>query len=688
MCAKSPRDVSARFLFFLSIVSKILTTLQYSGSANFDVVFDDTQIKHVALNGVGQVSSFTVGMPFTTAPTKLPIETGGKSYYAGENGIANYRVGKLLFPAGRRGVNSLFMFDMNTGQWSDIEVYCKPIGVAFWYIGEIVGFCEVSYNSPTPCVPYFKLQRRSGQWMDISGRGLCSYPLSTTNLTNPVILSYASQYGYSVKLYVAERETDVLHEIDLGKQESERYNISSLGDHELKIDHIAPAVAKDGSFTGIRIETLADSSNSIYHILFSSTTQQFSQTDVQTETIAFDSYYLNYLVSFTANLRTMIVSYRNGTTRQYPLAITLDDPVQCENMVGPDSHHLVCLTENGLSPQMINTADGTNTTILVSDSPVANLGVLNENTFYLLNTHQELSLHTIANSSSVHIGTYTVRSNNNFTLMGFTSNITFNINHVTANESNSTTLDEEDSNPLNPGNQTGTTNITTESPETNTPTNGTGTTTTINTGTTEVTASTDVTTDKPEETTATSHPSDASSTKETNNTEIDIPVGRQNEGPNNQTIELSIGAWIAVCILGGVIVVLVVFIIAAVIVVRHQLCHNSKHNFEKLTLSQTTSICTEDRNSLQQYGGKDTFSQPVDKLQMTPDVPGSKPISVQRNSSPIGSTYCDNKSEQFVTCVDVDQQSTISARQCSDENTSMAPTPTLRFSPDGTDLNS
>jgi len=105
------------------------------------------------------------------------------------------------------------MFDMDTRQWSDTDTYCKPVGVA--NVGyNIVGFCDVISNL-TPCVPYFKVQQtRDGQWTDVSSGGLCSYSLSTTNLTNPVILSYPSQYGYLAILYIAERETGVLHEID------------------------------------------------------------------------------------------------------------------------------------------------------------------------------------------------------------------------------------------------------------------------------------------------------------------------------------------------------------------------------------------------------------------------------------------------------------------------------------------
>jgi len=658
MFAKPSREVQTTRLlfFFLSTVSRILAQ-ECSGSANFDVVFDDTEIKRVAVNEVNQVSSFTVGKPFTLSTT-LPLLPRGKSSYAGENGVAYYWIGKMLFPAGRRGLYSLFIFDMDTGRWSDTDVYCKPVGAAFWYSSEleIVGFCEVNNSSPTPCIPYFKLKLINGQWTDVSGHGLCSYDLSTTNLTNPIILSFFSQYGYSVKLYIAERETGVLHEIDLGQQLTEHYNIPDQGENDLKINHIVPVATNDGSFTGVRIE--AWSPNSIKHVLFSSLTQQFLQTDVQTETIAFDSYNLNYFVSFTESLRTLIVSFRNGTTRQYPLAVTVDDPGECENVARPYSHHLICLTENGRIPVMINTVDGTNQTIPVGDSSVANLGMLNENSFYVLNSHQELSLFMIANSGVVHIGTYTVRSGNNFRLMGFSSNITCNISLIIANESNSMNTANEDGNSTN---ETGSTNTTTNVP-TNTPT--------ISTGTTEVTDSTHVSTEKAEETTATSYPNNTSGTEESdNNIRTGSPVGKPNEGSNNQTANLSTGAWIVICVLIAVIAGLVVFIIVVIIVIRQQHCCNSKR---QLALSHSTSILSEDGNSLQQGDSKDAISQTVgkEKLQLTPD---SKPNSVHRTLSSGGIYY--DKSEQFVIYVDTDRVSIISAQPCSDENTSMPQTP-------------
>ena len=659
-----------RFIACLALVGVILATTcanpQCDGTASVTVVYEDTQIRRVVWNGVNQVSSFAVGTPFTA--TRLSLETDKESY-AGENGIAGYPANNFWFPAGTRGPNSLYMFGTDTLQWSDIDVYCKPVGVhAFGY--DIVGFCEVN-SSPTPCLPYFKVQLRGGQWTDISGRGLCSYSLASTNLTNPVILSYPSQYGYSVELYVAEQETGILHVLDLSNPQSECYNIPRVGDHALKIIRIVPAVAKDGSFAGIRIELSVESSGSVHHVLFSS--GRFTQTSIQTETIVYDSYNLNYFVSFAANLRTMIVSFRNGT-RQYTLPVTLDDPVRCENLVGPNSHYLVCLADNGLIPLLINIANGTSQTIPIRDSPVTKLGTLNENMFYLVNSHQKLSLYVVNSSSIVHIGTYTVRSNSNFKLMDFTSNISCSVD--VANESNNIDLINQTD---EPNNQTITTNHTSDEPgdmPTNTPINETGpTNATVTTG---ITDSTNVSTDKPKETNVTSHPSNTDDTSEANNTEADGPdSNKQTEDSDNSNNKT--GEWIVICILGIVVVVLVVPIIVILVVMIRQL--TSKHH--KLILSQR--VTAEDGTRSQKDIDK-LIPNPVGKQQPTPDdIPESKPTSFVKSLSFTGGSCGDNRSEHFVPFVEAN--SIKSPHPCSDENSSPAPSPDLRFSPDGTDLN-
>ncbi|XP_065916450.1 uncharacterized protein [Dysidea avara] len=328
---------------------------------------------------------------------------------------------------------------MDTETWNTIDVYCRPVGVA--YRGdEIVGFCAVNDSVPIPCVSYFKVSMRDGVWTDISRRGLCSYSLSTTNLTNPVILQYVSQIGHSVKLYIAEQGTSTLHEIDLGEQESETYD---YGDHDLKIDRLVPAIANNGSFIGIRIElSTNDFLNGVVHSYFSSTTQSFSQSVISTETVAFNSYNLTYLVSFTANLRTLIV-FEGGTTRQYSLVSTVDDPSKCKNMIGPDTHYLICLAQGSHGVMLINVtkfhSDEENISQIVptGNIQVIHIEVMNDKMFHLLNRQQEITFYVIVGPHVVPLETLTVR-NTGFRIINSASNIScVDHMHGSISESNS-----------------------------------------------------------------------------------------------------------------------------------------------------------------------------------------------------------------------------------------------------------
>ena len=119
-----------------------------------------------------------------------------------------------------------------------------------------------------------------------------------------------------MKLYFAERGTNILHEIDLGQQEHCCYYVPDNGEHELKIRHLVSAIANDGSFTGLRLESSTDSSIDIFNVMFSSTTQSFHQKVIPSETIAFNS---DNLVTFSDNLKTMILISKNGTVRSHSI---------------------------------------------------------------------------------------------------------------------------------------------------------------------------------------------------------------------------------------------------------------------------------------------------------------------------------------------------------------------------------
>ena len=640
-----------RFTAFLVVVGAMLADTraapQCSGSASVAVVYADTQIRSVVWSGVDQVSSVAVGTPFTPS-ARLPLDVGES--FAGESGVADYDGSNLLFPAAT--LNSLYTYSTVTGQWSDIDVYCKPVGVAYGH--DIVGFCEVDLASPTPCVPYFKVQWIGGQYTDLPG---CSHPLASTNLTNSVILSYDDQYGYSTKLYIAEQETGVFHEIDFGEQHSGRYNIPHVGDRELKVGRIVPVVAKDGSFTGVRIELFVQSSpNSIFHVLYSSTAQRFTQTNIQTETTAFDAYNLNYFVSFTANRRTMIVSFRDGTTRQYPLGATLDDPIQCENMAGADSHYLICHAENGLNPIMIDVINGTSQTIPVGESLVVKLGTLNANMFWLLNSHQELSLYLVNSSNVVLIGVYTVCSNTDFTLMNFSSNISCSFNHTTTNDTVTVSRNQTNTT-YGTNNSSNETENSDEIESTNAPTNETDPT--INT------SSTVIADDNNEKTNTTSHPSDLGTIKESGST------GGPNDSDKTVLIVLSV-------VIAALIVSIGVALTVILMIIRRS-C--SGHLSKKLELSRKViaSIPLSKGDDSSQQHGKEALSKPVDKAL---DAPGSKPTSIQRSLSLTCGTY---KSEKLIIYIDPDCESIKSPLPCSDGATTMAPSSGSRIGPDGTD---
>jgi len=390
--------------FILIIAASITTSQQCSSKLNVSILYDDGQIERVQLEGIDLFTAFPVT---ATTPISMELPPATIDSQAGENGLLfNEESYRYFLPLGNIGKRIMAVFDGATETWTSIGVYCEPVGLAIQSPNQIVGFCTV--NTTNNCVQYFRLaQQDGGNWVDVSESGLCSYTLSTTNLTNPVILQYESQYGYAVKLYFAEQGTNRLHEINLSEQESNYYDVPNYGEYELKITRLVSAIATDGSFTGLRIESSTSKSADVYHVLFSSTAQSFSQNVIQTETAAFDSSTLDYLVSFTANHKTMVVISEDGTKRQYELYSTLDGPIRCESMV----ESLICLAGNGLSPLLINVKTGTSQPITVGDSPVTRIGKLTKDTFYFLNSQQEMFFYVLG-SDLVHFGRFTVHSDN------------------------------------------------------------------------------------------------------------------------------------------------------------------------------------------------------------------------------------------------------------------------------------
>ena len=145
---------------------------------------------------------------------------------------------------------------------------------------------------------------------------------------------------------------------------------------------------------------------------------------VLTESTAFDSYDLDYLVTFNINRNTIFIK-QDGESQSFKLSHALDDPSQCQNLVGPATHYLICLAKNGHLPLLINITSNsvTNQTIPVDESKgIIKIGILAENRFYLLNDQQELSVYLIA-TTLICVGTYTVRPNTDFIITTASSDI-------------------------------------------------------------------------------------------------------------------------------------------------------------------------------------------------------------------------------------------------------------------------
>ena len=401
-----------------------------NGTVDFSILYNDGQIKSVRIDGVS--APIDTGTSTPTVPLGLPIFK--QEAFAGENGI-NVDNGYhfRLIPDGRSGSCVVHLFDYETKVWSTIDVYCHPLGLTYRRDrDEVVGFCAVNatYGPSVTCVPYFKLHIQDGQWVDVSRPGSCSQPLSTTNITNPVILQSDSDYEYDeTRLYFAEHGTNRLHEVSLSAGEATYYET----DATLKIDHLVPVKTSNASFFGLRVVCYhLENSFSFYHKLFlwqlDSTQQQqtgFIEESVQTESVAFDSYNLDYLVTFNANRNTVIIN-KDGQSQYYQNLPTLDYPIQCQNLAESSTHYLICLAGNGYLPLLINlTGDAITNKSLASDETkeIIRVEVLAKDTFYLLNNQQELSIYLLT-ATVMYLETYTVHPNFDFVIATASSDIT------------------------------------------------------------------------------------------------------------------------------------------------------------------------------------------------------------------------------------------------------------------------
>ena len=399
-----------------------------NGTVGFSILYEDGQIRNVSVDGVS--GSATDKETITPNPDALQrLRFTRRESFAGENGIEidNERFHILLIP-GRTSGYVVHLFNYVTKAWSTIAVYCQPSGIAYRpESDEIVGFCRVNttyYDGTITCVPYFVLRMENDEWVDVSRSGLCSQPLSTANITNPVILQGDTDIEFdAVRLYFGERGTNRLHEVSLSV--SGGSNFYDVDGATLKIDRLFQA-----SNSSLRVTCYTENSSDFYQksFLWQTETQPqqtgFTSGSVLTESTAFDSYNLNYLVTFSASRNTVII-IKDGESQSFQLSHALDDPSQCQNLVGPATHYLICLAENGHLPLLINITNNsvTNQTLPVDEfKRIVKTGMLTENIFYLLNDQQELSVYLIT-TMVICVGVYTVRSNTNFIITCTSSDI-------------------------------------------------------------------------------------------------------------------------------------------------------------------------------------------------------------------------------------------------------------------------
>lgn len=395
------------------IATTVTDTLQCAGRININIVYENTEVQQVQLEGIDLLTAHPVGTPLLT---KLPTPT--KEDYAGQNYVTIHEHHIQLFPAGKLGINILYLFDLLSKTWDTISVHCPPLGAAYVPSRDgISGFCAVNTNySGKQCVPYFTLQLKDGKWIDTSEFGYCSNPLSTTDLTNPVILqNFSTDYeAHVVKLYFAERGRNILHEVNLVECEAEVYDMPKYGNHVLGVNHLIPVITKDDSFFGLRIESLINNSSGVYQTLVSSSGSalQFAGKTIHTPSVTFNSYNLDYLVTF-ANNKTIVIIREEGTLIPFPLKATLQYPILCHNMpIGPNTHYMICRTSTGGALLInINDREVTSKIIPNGNSSIVGMGGLTDSAFYLLNDRNEM-LFFLLDTDLLQLGYYTVPSVN------------------------------------------------------------------------------------------------------------------------------------------------------------------------------------------------------------------------------------------------------------------------------------
>ena len=392
---------------------------QCNGTVSGTLVYGDGEVIRVEINGKDPVSSAVITQ--FSFPKFAPLNADQESY-AGENGITVEDDGHniLLFPGGNSGQQVIHLFNYTSKSTSTINVYCQPVSLAYRPADQrvddaIVGHCTL--NTTVMRVPYFGLGVRGGKWTDVSITGLYSNRLDTTNLTNTVILQYESDYdAFATKLYFADSST--LHEINLGYQGVDTYPLPNGN----QVYRLVPA--GNSSFPVLRVIFYNGDNSRYSHQYFFPSETRFISLFFDTDFVAYDSFDLSYLVMFV-NHNTLSIIRQDRSSKQFSLNITLDDPIQCENMViEPNVHYLICLADGGLHPVIINVIEPiTSKVIPVFDSQIIRIGMLAKDTFYLLTAEQEMLFYVVVNSEILYLGRYGLRHGIDYVVTSATNDI-------------------------------------------------------------------------------------------------------------------------------------------------------------------------------------------------------------------------------------------------------------------------
>ena len=407
--------LGSTFLVSCSVLSIGSSNQEYTcnGTVSGTLVYGDGEVTRVDFNGRDPVSSTIIAQfRFSNLATLTDQER-----YAGESGITVEDDGHniLLFPGGYSGQQVVHLFNYTSKSTSAINVYCQPVSLVYRPDQRlVVGHCTI--NTTIMRVPYFALGVRNGKWMDISPTGLYSNQLDTINLTNAIILQYENDYdAFVTMLYFADSST--LHEIDLGNLRVDTYPLPNGN----QIYRLIPAA--NSSFPVLRVIFYNGNNLGYSHHYFSSSESRYINLIFHTDFVAYDSFDLSYLVTFV-NHYTLTIIRRDKISKQFSLNITLDDPIQCENMVmGANVHYLICLAGGGLHPVIINIIEPvTSKVIPVFNSQIAQIRMLTKDTFYLLTAEQEM-LFYVVNSAVIYLGRYALRRGIGYVITSTTSDI-------------------------------------------------------------------------------------------------------------------------------------------------------------------------------------------------------------------------------------------------------------------------